>query len=640
MSQTCRFKQGRRAGSRAVFALAAVLMLSIVTLSAAVPSIEANPYLDSPDYGYILSYNVGNINIDGVQIVDGSGDAVDVYEGTNTGDISSVWDFDADTGIGPFNSFYAAINLDAGDCDPVYTDLRRASPEKGNVGFILDPYDLKRTIDGDEFTYSAYNIVLVIPTIYWNSVANEDGSGKLYVSNRADYSGFPESVRPGMAAYAHTVNYPGVGTVTMPYLAIGVYQTSYGAEKMLSQSGKAPMVNEFAVGQTALANLNVGMETGRWMAWDFHQWTLSKIMSYTVMGNKHMSEVGFDATSTNAHSGYTDATGPYSLYSSGGVRQEKMFIEAGAGGLWDYIGGAFKNEAGQLLVTNDVDATMGEILTRSILSTPLSYPENRNTNGYRFDRTHTESDVWDMPVNEDIENGSTSKVNKFWANNPLVASMWVGDRYGRSININDITLQLNKMNDGPSYRTYRLAYVFSVCNVSYDAGGGTGDVPVDNGFHVTGSEIILGDKGDLAKDSYEFVGWSDGRDIYQPGDAYAIGKSDVMFTAVWKHVEEEEEEDEREEEEDDDDIFRLLDANRTAPRTGGDRSMLWFAVVAAAVSLAVSAAMVISFRNRRATKSDDRLSDYDDQDFGDRGARAHRGFHGFHKAGGPHRPRR
>lgn len=65
----------------------------------------------------------------------------------------------------------------------------------GHVAYILDPADLKKVIiDGQSVTsanfsshLNEYNVMLVIPTIYWYS----DGAGNVYISNTDSNTNIP-----------------------------------------------------------------------------------------------------------------------------------------------------------------------------------------------------------------------------------------------------------------------------------------------------------------------------------------------------------------------------------------------------------------------------------------------------------------
>lgn len=68
--------------------------------------------------------------------------------------------------------------------------------------------------------------------------------------------------------------------------------------------------------------------------------------------------------------------------------------------------------------------------------------------------------------------------------------------------------------------------------VSYDVNGGNGDTPTQ-GALGQGTAFTVGSGEHLDKPGHTFGGWSDGTSIYQAGDTYTMGGSDVQFTAIW-----------------------------------------------------------------------------------------------------------
>ncbi len=102
----------------------AVLAVMLVALSplAALPSgadaeggLKATAAIPEPeDYLYVMTTDENNVQVTGVKASVGGSPLETVYTKTNGTTISSFWSFDKRTGMGPFNSFYAAINVDEG----------------------------------------------------------------------------------------------------------------------------------------------------------------------------------------------------------------------------------------------------------------------------------------------------------------------------------------------------------------------------------------------------------------------------------------------------------------------------------------------------------------------------------------------
>lgn len=95
----------------------------------------------------------------------------------------------------------------------------------------------------------------------------------------------------------------------MPYLAIGVYEGSTAtigttANVLVSQSGKAPAVSQthdtfktYQDNTTSLITSESSAYGSAYQQWNFFQWTLYKMMSYTIMGTKNSQEmIGYGPT--------------------------------------------------------------------------------------------------------------------------------------------------------------------------------------------------------------------------------------------------------------------------------------------------------------------------------------------------------
>ncbi|MCL2838133.1 MAG: InlB B-repeat-containing protein [Oscillospiraceae bacterium] len=76
----------------------------------------------------------------------------------------------------------------------------------------------------------------------------------------------------------------------------------------------------------------------------------------------------------------------------------------------------------------------------------------------------------------------------------------------------------------------------------YDANGGTGTPPVDNGSYAgDGYEtVVIQDQGELLRDRHRFIGWNtepDGSgEWFQPDDTLTMPDSDVTLYAQWEHL--------------------------------------------------------------------------------------------------------
>ena len=88
--------------------------------------------------------------------------------------------------------------------------------------------------------------------------------------------------------------------------------------------------------------------------------------------------------------------------------------------------------------------------------------------------------------------------------------------------------------DGDSNGTlWELERTAQFCTVDYDLNGGTGAPGADYSSVIVnqGEKITL--PAAPEREDYEFIGWSDGTNVYQPGDEVEITAS-VTFTAQWE----------------------------------------------------------------------------------------------------------
>ncbi|WII07067.1 InlB B-repeat-containing protein [Methanomassiliicoccales archaeon LGM-RCC1] len=407
--------------------------------------------------GEITSGGYTGNGIKGVEYGGSDKNMVKIYEDTTYGNLlynnnsvnssstnpkfNDLLRFDEKTGLGPFNSFYVALNI--GDTRN-NGDLYKTSYVPGQIAYILNPYNLEEAIitDGttksaysgtDNYTYytyshpSDYNIMLFIPTVYWYSDDNH-----LWLSNRQDYF-TDDGVSPQlMEARAHTID----GQIR-PYLGLGVYEASQSGSSLVSQSGKTPLNNKsVAQFRDMVNNLNTEAtnETGEYMIWNYYQWTLYKMMSYTVIGTKNSqlaigqgaTLLGNGANSGPMTTGLGDDQGPYwgGLNSDGsgsykdGKHSVKLFLENTWGSYHDLLDDVWIGEgqlhAGQNSIGNIID----HILYPSTSGTDAGLNDNQElienaifpnpSKEYMLPIQSTSSnpEYWDFPtsVNENKKN--------------------------------------------------------------------------------------------------------------------------------------------------------------------------------------------------------------------------------------------
>ncbi len=276
------------------------------------------------------------IDLDPLEIPDGfedgmDGDAMLLGDTRATGVLEGMypgsWTWDRTTGIGPYNSFYGAFDIDDGN---------------RFIG-VLDPYNLKQLVDGTPLSETGhYNIMWVVPTVYWSTDAN----GNLELSNDSTKG----------TAYAHTID----GHV-YKYIAIGVYEGTPNDDgtsptKLTSESGKLPIVSKTRAQFRTLAHANDVSELGTdayAMLWNFYMWELYKYIGFTAMEDFNSQKiVGWGHTLGSTYtfdSGATDDLGPYagkvsaSVSSTTGDSSVKLILENTWGGVLEFVDGVVVN---------------------------------------------------------------------------------------------------------------------------------------------------------------------------------------------------------------------------------------------------------------------------------------------------------
>ncbi len=325
---------------------------------------------------------------------------VDVYESHLEGDrstpltqryrdgtsIDGFWSFDRETGRGPFNSYYAAVNI-LGEGGGYAADdhcEKRLDHAAGTVAYILDPDDLTKTLAGHTFDRELYNVMLMVPTVYWTSarVTAESAQGNLaagteynvlYLSSSPAYTPSGHGTVTGMKAYAHSASLESGKTDfesnVYPLLGFGVYESyatgtedAVGAGLLVSQRSRIPAsgltVDEFKDLADALSPAGGKGVRPCYQQWNYYQWTLYKMMCYTVLGSMNSQGIvgeGFTTYSkadSSAVTGSTDRTGFAGtaastenasgvVSSEAGRTSSKVFLENGWGSLNLFVGDAY-----------------------------------------------------------------------------------------------------------------------------------------------------------------------------------------------------------------------------------------------------------------------------------------------------------
>lgn len=339
----------------------AVAAITIAVLLAPVAAAEAS----SESYYYIT---ISVDDDDGTITIDGDYTSIGGATGTWSsadGSYTGSWGFDED-GYGPFNSFYAAF-------DPAADNA---------MVCILDPDDLTKSITGEDISGFNYNIMWVLPTVYWYT---DDGA--LVLTNDPDDDG---------TAYAHTID-----DDVYDYIAIGVYEASTidvdGETYLASVSGATPATDYNRSTYRSLANSQT-VEDGAAMLWNFYQYELYRYCALIVMGSWDSQSVvgnGNVYGGVASTTGTLDTAGPY----AGTVGTEstdysdavKLFIENAWGSVAEMVDGIIvRGVASYYIDTNYIplDSDDGDNV-----STVTSHLDD---SGW-ITGTSTTTKIWGMP---------------------------------------------------------------------------------------------------------------------------------------------------------------------------------------------------------------------------------------------------
>ena len=369
----------------AVLAVLAMMMVCIVPVNDSENGLDA-AVGDGGAYSYTITYDSSQMSTTSAAISVANMTAI-----SHTGSPTAVaslnagsWTWDTTTGRGPFNSFYAAFDIN-----------------NGNAYYaVLNPFNLTKTITGEDLPtpLTRWNIMWVLPTVYIKSTADS-----LTLTNDSTAGG---------TAYAHTID----GHV-YKYVAIGVYEGSTttldGQTVLTSTTGTMPAANAtravfrgYAHNYAMSPTLNESSTyPAHSMLWNFDQWTLFKDICFATMedfnsenhvGNGHV----FTNNSTYSYeTGALNTRGPYAglparitddaTALSYGSDSVKLYIENAWGGVWDFVDGAvFDGRTGIYLdnSSNPTDAHTGTYVAYHTWPTAIQngYPISIQTDNARI----------------------------------------------------------------------------------------------------------------------------------------------------------------------------------------------------------------------------------------------------------------
>lgn len=281
----------------------------------------------------------------------------------------------SDYKTGPFNTYYVAINLVSGDNSDDAGETR-LSKEKGEVAYLLNTDNLHQTAKGYTFDPTLYNVMLVIPPVYWYSemdAPTEENpnptTGKLYMASSPDAFVSMGITADKLKDYAHTYTSGGV-VGHAPAIAIGVYEGYNDNGVLVSQSGRTPTVSISLINFISLATAgNTDNDYGTYQLWNYYMWTLYRMMGFTVMGNmdsQYMMGQGPTSMSSLSVTGITSSAYEKSANAQSSV---SLFLENTWGSASELLGDTYSSNyvlsAGNILggSVTSVTNVLGETVT-------------------------------------------------------------------------------------------------------------------------------------------------------------------------------------------------------------------------------------------------------------------------------------
>ncbi len=534
------------------------------TASASVPKGE--------DYGYVLEINTktaGSWTVNDVKVWDGT-EYTSAKNATQYV-LDSFWQFD-ENGLGPFNCFYAAINLvdyqigssSASNYNADYLTEAPLSSVAGHVAYVLDPNCFTKTLAGFSYTAAKYNIMLVIPTVYWYSdsstVTNYDF---VFMSNNPDFFNihrfsetisstsysFTSATKSSMIAYAHT--YESSTTAlnwstgkTYPYLALGVYEAS-----QLSVSGKTCLVSQpSATGSNnttisdhrTYAGNNTPATGSQYTIPNWFNWNLYQLMSYTTIGcldAQYMVGAGVSEGSALTTGGCTSWFAPTA--STATTSHVCLYLEDAWGNRWEQIDSVCVDSTSQIVYLNNIlvpgDATTSNTVSTGLVvgGTVSSYERVEITALTVGNTTDAGAGAWGIPSSVGGSASPTTKASgindSVWTSTAQAGGLVVGGGYNSSASglatwVSSVAVSFAKENRG-----VRLAYVMTADaavtdQITFYSWDGT-DYSAANSVELSlGQSYRLPDAADIS--GYEFKGWTTTQGDYST----FVGKPNQLYT--------------------------------------------------------------------------------------------------------------
>lgn len=320
----------------------------------------------------------------------------------------------SDYKTGPFNTYYVAINLASGDNSDDAGE-ERLSKVKGEVAYLLNADNLHQTAKGYTFDPTLYNVMLVIPPVYWYSEMDapteEDPSpttGKLYMANSPDAFVSMGITADKLKDYAHTYTSGGV-VGHAPAIAIGVYEGYNDNGVLTSQSGRTPTAKVSLINLIPMATAgNTDNDYGTYQLWNYYMWTLYRMMGFTVMGNmdsQYMMGAGPTGMSASSVTGLTSSAYEKSANAQSSV---SLFLENTWGSVSEYVGDTKVTNL-ELFAGNTLGGSTTENSVTNVLGETVTLPSSTNY----YATFNPSSEVFGIPLTVGSQGTAGQAINDY-----------------------------------------------------------------------------------------------------------------------------------------------------------------------------------------------------------------------------------
>lgn len=474
----------------------AVLTMVMVALAVPMSSSDDSEAASSTwTYKISITGNTSTVSISGV--TDGNGNATTNLTSSSVGS----WGWDNNSEYGPFGSYYAAFNSSGKIMYHV-----RADDLNSKVGSVKGANDVDK----------AYNIMWVLPTVYWSV----DSNGNLILSNDSSKG----------TAYAHTID----GNI-YPYLAIGVYETQVKDGKAMSLSGVSPTASTTRPQFRTASEYTIDTDgdnaaNGYSMQWNYYQWSLYKYCTFATLGTfNSQSFAGGPVSSSIQTTGIANASesgmpsGYYTKGSSNTSASARLFLENAWGSTFEFVDNTYVNNGvwyvGQTHNASDNSTNKTNI---GQMSTSNGYTKTINTS----------ANNWGLPASVGASDKTGLCDYYYYGSGECSVRVGGSCSNGSSAGVSFVRAT-NSLSTSSSGVGSRLSFVFdadpaSGYKVTFDANGGECDV----------TSVIVGKGKTLelptpTRQFWVFQGWFNGNTLIGMGGKTITVTGDMNLLAHW-----------------------------------------------------------------------------------------------------------